>query len=120
MGTNSGKQTVKDLMAMMDEELTLTYNELVASSSREDLPENDYSVITRLSITVSMLSILLVKIENMLETDGLNYMSYQPKLMSLKELISSLKASMYARSAKVRAKTAEIYERNESKAEEGV
>lgn len=111
MGTNSGKKTIKELMSVMDIELSKTYDDLMLSSTAEDTPDNDYAVITRLSVTVSMLSILLIKVENFLDSDGINYLTYQPKLNSIKDLISALKASMYARSTKVRAKIAESYER---------
>lgn len=107
MGTN----TVKELMSVMDVELDKTYDDLVLSAKSEDTPDNDYAVLTRLSVTVSMLSILLMKIENYLDTDGINYLAYQAKINSIKDLISALKASMYARSTKVRAKISESYER---------
>lgn len=110
---DANPETIPSLLNRVDRELSKTYNDLLDSVGAEDTIENDLKVVSSLSVTVSLLSILLIKVEKEIDKGGINYLTYQSKINSLRELVSALKASMYARSAKVRYRTAEIYDAKE-------
>lgn len=111
MDTNtSPKDLIKEHLKTLDVELRRAYEDLHKIAESDDEIENDYALISRLSITVAMCSLLTVMIENIIDDNNLNYMIYKSRLGSMKELVSSLKASLYARSAKVKSKLAD-YER---------